>query len=282
MADILKFGGPRHGLPGYYTLADLPQQQSIADIARSTGWWELDQIFQLYPAQFVVVTGIAGHGKSTFLFNLLHNAAKHHGTRSFLFIPENERQIRDRLRKIHLAQGGTEHSFSTVAQHYFYVQSAIPTNWEAPPMTLDWVLKQASCVIEEDQLDILLIDPWNELEHAKRKDQSTTEYIGESLMLLKAFARSQNVTIILVAHPTKTVFSESGKARMPGLADIEGSMNWYNKCDNGLIVWRDTETNTAQVVSAKVREIGAGKRGVCYFHVDDATGVFTPMHGAVS
>ena len=59
-------------------------------------------------------------------------------------------------------------------------------------------------------------------------------------------------------------------------------MNWYNKCDNGLIVVRDPEKPVCRVISAKVREIGAGQRGVCLFHVDESTGIFTPQKGAVS
>jgi hypothetical protein len=48
-------------------------------------------------------------------------------------------------------------------------------------------------------------------------------------------------TVIMVAHPTKAGVAEG---KVPSLADIEGSMNWYNKCDNGLIVARDPEANT--------------------------------------
>jgi twinkle protein len=270
----------RHNQPGYYTLADLPQQPSVASIARDTGWWEFDQIFKFYPGQFVLVSGVAGHGKSTFVFNLLHNVADRYSLRSFLYVPENERHVRAALKRIHCGKGGSEKSFDSLATHNFFVQSAMPAQRTQPPLTLDWVLEQAANVVERDSLDILLIDPWNELEHAKRKDQTLTEYVGESLMLLKAFARSLSVTIILVAHPTKAVF-EGGKARVPGLADVEGSMNWYNKADNGLIVWREFGTNTAKVISAKVREHGAGKVGCCFFHVDEETGVFRPQRGAV-
>lgn len=59
-------------------------------------------------------------------------------------------------------------------------------------------------------------------------------------------------------------------------------MAWFNKCDNGLIIARDFTAKSTRVISAKVREHGAGKIGVCHFHVDEATGLFTPMHGAVS
>jgi predicted ATP-dependent serine protease len=86
----------RHGQAGYFSLADVPQQPDVSQIAISTGWWELDQIWRLYPGQFNVVTGIAGHGKSTFLLNVLCNIYKKHGTKSFLYVPENEAHLRDK------------------------------------------------------------------------------------------------------------------------------------------------------------------------------------------
>lgn len=268
----------RHGQPGYYSLAELPQRPSIEALTLDSGWWEFDQIFRFYPGQFTVCTGIAGHGKSTFILNLLSNLALRHGLRSFLFVPENEQHLREKLRRI---QGGTDGAFADFAKNYFFVQSAVLDRHDAQPCTLGWVLDQAVAAIEKDSVDVLLIDPWNELEHLRRKDQLMTDYIAESLMMLKAFSRAYSVAVVLIAHPTKGVF-EKGKARTPGLADIEGSMNWYNKCDNGLIVERSPEGNTAKVISAKVRERGAGKRGVCHFYVDPETERFTPQVGAVT
>lgn len=90
----------RHNQPGLYSLADLPQRESIARSAIGTGWWELDQIWKIYPGQFTVCTGIAGHGKSTFLLNVICNIAKQHGLRSFIYGPENESFIRDKLQLI--------------------------------------------------------------------------------------------------------------------------------------------------------------------------------------
>jgi hypothetical protein len=48
-----------------------------------------------------------------------------------------------------------------------------------------------------------------------------------------------------------------------------------------LIVVREAG-NTAKVISAKVREIGAGKLGSCSFYVDPLTGQFTPQYGSDS
>lgn len=265
----------RHDQPGYFSLAELPQRGSVAKQAISTGWWELDQIFRLYLGQFVVVTGIAGHGKSTFLLNVLLKIAREQGIRSFMYVPENETYLRDKLLKI----WGNKETFEHFAETQCFVQSAVLEGYDDRPRTLDWVLDKAVVAVKRDGVEILLIDPWNELERAKPPGQLLTDYIGECLMMLKQFCRIFNVIVVVVAHPTKAVNENGG--RVAGLADIEGSMNWFNKCDNGLIVVRDAEKNTSKVISAKVREIGAGKIGACHFVVDPETGIYTPQYGAV-
>jgi len=266
----------RHEQRGYFSLRELRQKPSLTGTATSTTWWELDQIFKLYPGQFVVVTGIAGSGKSTFLMNMLLNMAREHGTRSFMYVPENEQYLRDKLRSI---WPGDDAGFEHYAEFQCFVQTAIPDSFDTEPQDLSWVLNKAIVAIEKDGVDVLLIDPWNELEHAKPPNMLMTDYIRLCLMYLKQFSRAFGVTVILVAHPTKAVTENGG--RTPMLSDIEGSMNWYNKCDNGLIVVRDFEKKSAKIISAKVREIGAGKIGHCWFYVDSDSGRFTPQHGAV-
>ena len=273
MAEVIELNRGRHNQPGYFSLADLPQRGSVADQAFGSGWWELDQIIKFYHGQFVIVTGIAGHGKSTFLLNVLTKMARDRGCKSFLYVPENEAYLRDKLLKI----WGNEESFEHSAESQCFVQSAAPNDYDQSPRTLKWVLDQAVVAVERDGVEMVMIDPWNELDRAKPRDMLLTDYIGECLMMLKQFCRIYPVTVIVVAHPTKAVNEHGG--RVAGLADIEGSMNWFNKCDNGLIVVRDPERNTAKVISAKVREIGAGKIGACHFHVDPETGIYTPQYG---
>ena len=265
----------RHDQPGYYALADIPQRPSVSEIAKSTGFWELDQIWKLYPGQFTVVTGIAGSGKSTFLLNLVANVACDHGMKSFLYVPENEAHIRDKLALI----WGDRQNFHQFSNVQCFVQSAEITRFDQAPRTLEWILNKAATAIEEDHVGLVLLDPWNEIERARPRDMLMTDYVGQCLMYLKQFCRAYGAIVILVAHPTKAGVAEG---KTPTLADIEGSMNWYNKCDNGLIVVRDPSKPVTRIISAKVREIGAGKRGACYFTVDEDTGIFTPEHGAVT
>ncbi len=273
--DDLDFKAGRHGLPGYFALADLPQAQPISENSIGTGWWEMDQLWKLYAGQFTIVTGIAGHGKSTFVLNVLCNIAKTYETNSFLYVPENEQHLLLKLKAIY----GDDEGFKRFSAEQCFIRSSYPTSFKEPAHTLDWVLDQAVVAHERDGVDILMIDPWNELERAKQRDQLLTDYIGECLQKLKQYCRRHGVAVILVAHPTKAGIADG---KTPGLGDIEGSLAWFNKCDNGLIVVRPPVGNTSKIISAKVREIGAGKRGECWFMVDEKTGQFSPQPGGVS
>lgn len=273
--SVVQLERHRHEQPGYFSLADLPQQPSVSDIAISTGWWELDQIWRPYPGQFNIVTGTAGHGKSTFILNVLCNLFRKHGTKAFLYVPENESHLRDKMNLI----WGRAEGFSDFCRSGCFLQSAQPNAYDDAPHTLEWVLDKAVVALDRDEADVVLIDPWNELEHAKPRDLLMTDYIRQCLMYLKQFCRATQATVIMVAHPTKAGIAEG---KTPSLADIEGSLAWYNKCDNGLIVVRGAGGNTCRVISAKVREIGAGRRGECHFFVDANTGVFTAQPGGVS
>lgn len=264
----------RHGQPGYHTLTDLPQRSSLADCLISTGWPDLDRIFQLYHGQFTVVTGKPGHGKSTFLLNIVCNIARGEGIRSFLYVPENERAIYDKMRKI----WDHDDTFEHFALSQCFVQSAKTDQYDTSPRTLEWVLDHAVTAIEQDHVEFIMIDPWNWIERCKPRDQLLTDYIGDCLGLIKTFTQHFEVALVMVAHPTKAV--AEGGGRTATLADIEGSMSWWNKCDNGLIVDREIQSNTVKVISAKVREEPeAGKPGFQRFAVDAGTGIFTPMVG---
>lgn len=274
MADVIEFP-PDISVPaGLYRLADLPQRGSVAKQAFGTGWPELDAILKFYLGQFLVITGIAGHGKSTFMLNCILRLALGKGVGSFMYVPENEAHLAEKLRKIWT---GSEREFQHFCASQCTIQSAVPHLQYEPAHTIDWVLDRAAWAVANRNAEIVLIDPWNELDRARKRDELMTDYIGRCLMLIKDFCRTMNAIVVVIAHPTKSIANTGGK--VVSLADIEGSMNWYNKCDNGLIVVRESG-NTAKVISAKVREIGAGKIGACSFFVDPATGQFTPQYGS--
>lgn len=268
MSNVVRM--PRHGQAGYYALADLPQRESVFKSSIGVGWPDaMDKGLRLYPGQFVVTTGIAGSGKSTFWLNVVANIAADYNYPTFMYVPENEGHIMDKLKRI----WGIRPGWEMFQREMCYVQSCQPEHYGAEPKTLQWVLERAATAIERDGVRLVLLDPWNEIERAKPKDQSMTDYIGECLTWLKGVCRYYEVTVSLIAHPTKEGIKDG---KVPRLSDIEGSMNWFNKMDNGLVVNREAGGAT-HVTSAKVREKGAGLRGNCIFDVDEKTEQFSPV-----
>jgi twinkle protein len=55
----------------------------------------------------------------------------------------------------------------------------------------------------------------------------------------------------------------NGKYEVPNLYSISGSAHFYNKADNGIVVYRDTET--VQIYVQKVRYSWLGKIGMAEF-----------------
>jgi twinkle protein len=265
---------PRHGIPGYYALADLPQGSPLSEAVLSTGWDELDKILKIYPGQFIVTTGNAGSGKSTFLFNLIMNLCWTHGKRAWLYVPENEVNLVQKLAQIFGDQeGGSQ--FGAFANTRCFVQSSNYQHYNDEPRDIEWILGNAFASYEKDGTSLFLIDPWNELERARLKDENLTDYIGRCLMRVKMFTRETSATVFMVAHPTK-----AANGRDVTLGDIEGSMHWFNKCDNGLIVKHEAGSPETTVISAKVREQPyAGRIGHCIFLVDGQTGMFKQQLG---
>jgi len=259
--------------PGLYAVADLPQQAPIVSI--STGWHELDRVFKLYAGQFVVVTGKVGHGKSTFLFNLMTNIARLHGMRSFAYVPENEGHAYDKLKRLFADDAD---GFEYFIHEQCFIQSCRHAYNDNSPRTLQRMLMKAAAAIEELKFELVLIDPFNYLERAKPRDQLMSDNINETLHDMAEFARYFNVIAILVAHPTKSAINND----IIGLYDIDGSAAFANKPDNGLCVARQKD-GTSRVVSTKVRECpAAGDLAACNFWVDKETGKFTPMVGSAS
>lgn len=270
--------GEQCNSPGMFWLRDLPQQPPVRDRVKGvSAWGEFSRICKIYTEQLIVVTGVPGHGKSTFVFNWLCKMAREHGTVTWAYVPENEGDIHDKLRTI----WQNERTWDRFWSQHFMIQSAVPDYNPNDFKDINWVLNRAAKAIHQYDWRsvVVLIDPWNELDRARQRDESVTDYIGRALIHVKDFCRGMKATVIIVAHPSKAV--NDREVREPGLYDIEGSAKWFDKMDNGLVVWRDMETGTTKVTSKKTRySPAAGQIGAAFFHVDPQTGIFTPQLGA--
>lgn len=204
--------------------------------------------FKCRLGDFSVLTGTPGFGKTSFANDIFCGIAREHQlTIAWAsFEQEPQRDHRRNLRSWFTGRREVDLTDAEKAaadrwidtQHLFLIPN------EDEDATLEWLLEKMELAVARFGARVIIIDPWNELEHARRHDETETEYIGRAIRTLKRFAKAFQVHICVIAHPTKSTKDGDGNYKMPTLYDISGSANWYNKADLGVIVHRETEDHT--------------------------------------
>ncbi len=267
-----------------------------------TGWRDFDRIWSAAPKQLTIVTGIPNHGKSAFMDALAVNlltSTKAEKPWTFLFIsPEQEPH------ELHIAE---------LLERYIGKRFR---EGNGPRMTIDDVenalanpigerVKFGSFEEQDSFADMLLaarefaasahgmqpgiiLDPWNRLEHRRPTHLSETEYISEALSLAVSLTKETGAHLFIIAHPAKLLPDrQTGVRPVPTAYDISGSAHWYNKSDNVLCVWRDTNAAAQEQRSSRITKIYVqkvrwrhlGRLGVCELGFDTNTGRYNDIAG---
>ena len=254
---------------GVYRMSELPPLPPSV-IYESPSHPLLNENLKIRLGDFSVVTGTPGFGKSSFVNDLFCSVAREYNLRVAWASFEQEPQ-RDHRRALRSWFGGRREIDMLPnerdaadrwidAQHLFLMPS------EDDDASFEWLMEKLELAVMRFGCSILVIDPWNEIEHARRHDETETEYIGRAIRTLKRFAKAFRVHICVVAHPTKSTKDADGNYKMPTLYDISGSANWYNKADLGIIVHRQTEDETIiKVQKSRYHEV-IGKPGEVGMH----------------
>jgi twinkle protein len=218
----------------------------------STGFPGLDKRMKLAKGFLAVFSGFPSMGKTEFLDAILVNMAIQTSKWcSLIFSPENGGTKAHMLRLAEKYIGKSANSFSNqeirtatkwLDAHFAWMELENPT--------LDAILESATEYAESQFLDILVIDPWNEVMHYK-KGAMIHDYLAESLMKFRQFGRKYNVLVCIVAHPSKTQKDKDGCYPMPELYDIADGTMWRNKCDYGVIVHRPDMSKNQMLVSVQ-------------------------------
>lgn len=243
----------------------------------STGLPGMDEHLKLFRGELCIWTGHTGAGKSTALLNVLGHLAQQ-GLKVGLASFEMD-YWEDILPFFETWLYGE----NTNAQTYKDTQAWLEERFVfisheieplKTPATIEWVIGQAQDAKGRFGIDILVIDPWNKLQHKRRNFENETDYIGRSLAELRNFAQAYSCIVIVAAHPTK----ESGKeGEIPNEYDIHGGANWGNAADHVVIVFRPDKKLTSTLIDvSKVRVRKSGKPGGKWFVFTEATNRYTP------
>ena len=145
-------------------------------------------------------------------------------------------------------------------------------------VSFDTVLKTAEYLMkhENKRIDLIKIDPWNDLEGVRPKGMTETDYIRNCLIKARKFARKHNISFWILAHPAKPVrMTKTGKYPEMTLYDLSDSQHWYNKTDNGFVLVRTEkdkiENNIVKIKICKVKRRYYGRPGEIYMEYDFRT-----------
>jgi len=227
-------------MPGVYRMGDLPPLET--PLRFPMGMPVIDNHYRPRPGDFVTVTGIPGHGKSSWLNEVAGRQAMHHGWvtcfASFEQIAQTDhkRNLRtyfNRKRVIHQSQEEIARADEWIDKHFCFIVPGFDDD-----VTLPWLLERCAVAVVRFGAKMVVIDPWNEMDHVRPPEMTMTEYTGFAIKQFKAFARRYQVHLVVAAHPAKLHRDrQSGDYPMPTLYDISDSAHWANKSDVGIVVW---------------------------------------------
>jgi twinkle protein len=267
--------------------------QKLKDLKRScsarkgvsTGFMTLDDHMLLSKQYLMVLTGMPSCGKSEILDGIAINTAILHDWSWLYFSPENF-PLEEHFKKLAEKKSGrplgsiSDSELSIIAE---WMQTHFA--WVNPPedkFSLDGILQITEARIQAGYpVDVLVIDPWNELDHSGQAGMRDDQYISKCLTTLRRFHRKYDLLSCVIIHPTKMQKDHTGNYPVPSLYDCNGGAMWRNKADFGVCVHRqDMTKNEADVVVQKVKFKSMGKVGKITLDYDFKSGRFKDQYAS--
>lgn len=237
-------------------LADLPPM-SERRVLR-TGIRGFDRVIAFECSALSIWTGTPGSGKSTFLTWAAHEVAWNEDIRvGILAFETHPHALRDQLS---LIRGGvTWHGMHDEDQARFL--AALDPKFrivhrrfnDGTVHRIEWLEEMIRTLVLRDGCKLIVVDPWNELEHLPAPGESMTAYINWALQRMRQIAEELEVHVALVAHPRKMPTDGSGRA--PTGYDIADSAAFFNKPSLGVTVHRAEDEDGSEYVQVKAWKV---------------------------
>jgi hypothetical protein len=247
-------------------------------VGYSTGFRSLDPLYKIARGQLNIVTGIPSSGKSEVMDAIMVNVARDHGWKFVVFSPENYplefhfKKLAEKYINRYFAQfteSELDCAIKFIQAHFIFIPATEDN------VSIDNIIETVESIKATEQVDGLLIDPWNEVDVDIEDNSNETLYIGKSLSRIRKFSRKHNLATWIVAHPTKLRKEKTPEGKweypIPDLYSISGSANWYNKADNGIVIWRDFLNGFTKIIIQKIKFKYYGRLGeVKLFYQNDS------------
>lgn len=226
--------------------------------------------FNIGKRNLYVVTGIPGHGKSTLARSIAVGMARKEGWHITLgsFEDDIDLDLKGEL-DIMWRNYGRRYYEGVIDwdKHFSFIFDEGKID-EA--MTVEWLCAMMLDAKRRFNTDMVIIDPWNQLDHDFSSKMPETRYISSSLRKFKKTAMELDIVVLIVAHPRKMFGNE-----IPTLYSISGSAAWNDKVDCGIVVHKENYSNPedmevlVSVDKLKRRALGR-RRSLCLtFDIDN-------------
>lgn len=247
----------KNGLPKGYTI----------------GLDSVDDIFRLDTGMVAVWTGIPGSGKSEFVDFACIRLNRKYGIKTAYYSPENspiEMHIEKLVSKLTNRNFDDLTDEETITNTTYINENFYFMNFNKVS-TLDDILKQAEELVLEKDVKVVVIDPYNKIDHQYDKHLTETQYISKVMDRLQLFAKKYNVLVNLVVHPRTQQTTDVNNINM---YSINGSANFANKSDYIIVVHRNKHVNgdTVTIKCDKVKFKNYGTAGETEVKYDYASG----------
>lgn len=277
---------PEQPLEGVYSAGDVSDDlralfENGLSRGADTGLDNFDNLCTFELGRLCVITGHPGDGKSEFTDELALRLCLRHQWRVAYFSPENLplpyhlSKLFEKLTGRRFKQGFLPELLYRTTERFLTdnVSSILPKE----NFNVETILGRARELVSRRGIRILVLDPFNRLEHQIPAGQTETQYISAFLDQLSGFAVRNRCLVMLVAHPRKMPRDPAtGRMPVPTLQDINGSAAFVNKCDFGLVVERDRQAEVTRIHVKKVKFRHLGNLGECTFVYNLMNGRYSP------
>lgn len=268
---------------GLYKLSEFPDLPPIKTLDVGFGGFRQGDdprapFLSLYRGAFVVVSGLPGGGKTALTMQIAYNMAAIHGWKTAIASFEMlvTPLLRDMLTHFHIGRpratwtGREVHEARHFIERFFSFIAVDPQDDETEP-DVDWLIDRAADAVVRDGIDMLIVDPWNEVDHKRKPGENVADYTNAAIRKFKRFGRSYDVCTMIVAHPTKAAGVSVKNGEAVSLYDISDGATWANKAELGVIVTRRSPSGTLTDIGVrKVKFRGTGRLGELMLTYDEA------------
>jgi twinkle protein len=208
-----------------------------------TGIVALDYVLAFEVGAMSVGTGTPGAGKSTITtFAAYHLAMSEDVKVGMLSFETHPYRTRDHLCRLRTGRAWNDISPAqqtevarSLDEHFRIVHRTFHDIPEGH--NLGWLKDMIYTLAVRDGCKMIVVDPWNEIEHLPAAGESLTSYINFALQQIRVWAEQYDTHICVIAHPRKMM--TEGIPRSPTGYDIADSAAFANKPSLGFSVHQE-------------------------------------------